>query len=343
MADSENAQEGVTERLDTAILSQISEVIGDAEESPEDQPEAEGQADEELENAEDETDGQEAEDSESDDPDSDERSELEDGQDEELEQAEAGTGDEPEPVSEGVEVEVDGEKYTAESIRGLRDKAKDLQSGFTQKYQQVAEQRKEVEQKSEQAGQILQFLDGQLKAPLAQFEQINWAELQANNPAQYQQLHSQYRNALNGYNQVNQALKAHQDKAQQEAKADFNRRAAEAKATLEDMHQDWSDDLYRDVLKYATENGAPAEEVSQEIRPWVINLALKAMRGDTGKIQAKPVTKSVKKTLKQKASAPVNPKEAKLKTAKREARRGNQKAKDYLFGDFLEQAGVFEE
>lgn len=340
MADSENAREGA-ERLDTAILSQISEVIGEAEESRRDQPEAKGQTDEEFETSEDETDGQEAE-SEEHDSDSDERSELEDGQDSELEQGEAGTGDESESVSESVKIEVDGEEYTTESIRGLRDKAKDLQSGFTQKYQQVAERRKEIEQKSEQVGQQLQFLEQQLKAPLAQFEQVNWQELQANNPAEYQQLQTQYRNALNGYNQVNNALKAFQDKAKQEADADFQRRAGEAATTLKEMHQDWNDDLYRNVLDYAIENGAPAEEIGNEIRPWVINLALKAMRNDRSKIQAKPVTKSVKKTLKQRASAPVNPAEAKMKKAKSAAKRGDQKAKDFLFGKHLEAAGLFE-
>lgn len=339
MADSQNAQEAQTERLDTAILSQISEVIGESEESPRDQPEEKTDA----EFTEEETDGQESEDSEGDDQESDERSELEDGSDQELEQAEADTGDESEQVSESLKVEVDGEEYTVEAIRGLRDKAKDLQSGFTQKYQQVAQQRKEVEQKSEQAGQVLQFLENQLKAPLAQFEQVNWQELQANNPAEYQHLHNQYRNALNGYNQVNNALKTFQDKAKQEADEAFKRKAVEAKATLEDMHQDWNNDLYRDVMKYAVDQGAPEEEITQEIRPWVINLTLKAMRADTGKIQAKPKPKSVKKTLKQRASAPVNPKQAKVKQAKAAAKRGNQKAKDFLFQKHLEEAGLFED
>lgn len=341
MADSTNAREGA-ERLDTAILSQISEVIGEAEESPRDQPEAEGQTDEEFETAEDETDGEEAE-SEEHDSDSDERSELEDGQDSELEQGEAGTGDESEPVSEGLKVEVDGEEYTVEAIRGLRDKAKDLQSGFTQKYQEVARQRKEVEQKSEQAGQVLSFLENQLKAPLAQYDQVNWQELQANNPAEYQKLQAQYRNALNGYNQVNNALKAFQDKAKQEASEAFNRQAAEAKATLEEMHQDWNNDLYRDVMKYAAEQGAPVEEIANEVRPWVINLALKAMRADTGKIRATPKPKSVKKTLKQRASAPVNPEQAKMKKAQAAAKRGNRQAKDFLFSKHLEAAGLFED
>lgn len=328
------------ERLDSAIFNQLSEVIGEAEE-PKGQPEAEGQTDEDYEDIEGETNGEEAE-SEEPDSDSDERSELEDGQDSELEQGEASTGDESEPVSESLKVEVDGEEYTVEAIRGLRDKAKDLQSGFTQKYQEVAKQRKEVEQKSEQAGQVLSFLENQLKAPLAQYEQVNWQELQVNNPAEYQRLQGQYRNALTGYNQVNNALKAFQDKAKQDAAEQFKRQAAEAKATLEEMHQDF-ENLYGDALQYAIDLGAPLEEVENEIRPWVINLAIKAMRSDTGKIQATPKPKSVKKTLKQRASAPVNPEQAKVKKAQAAAKRGNQQAKDFLFGKHLEAAGLFED
>jgi len=342
MPDSQSAQEA-TQRLDAAIFDQISSVIGDSEESATDQPDEKGQADEETETSEDATDGEEAEDSEDDNPDGDERSELGDGEDSELEQAEAGAGDESESVSESVKIEVDGEEYTTESIRGLRDKAKDLQSGLTQKYQHVAEQRKEVEQRNEQAGQILTYLENQLKAPLDQFMQVNWQELQANNPAQYQQLHAQYRNAQLGYNQVNQAMRAFQDKAKQDAEADFKRKAAEARTTLEEMHPDWNNDLYQDTMKYAIEQGVPEEDIQNEIRPWVLSLALKAMRSDKGKIQAVPKPKSVKKTLKQRASSPANPKEVKMKQAKREAQKGNQKAKDFLFNDFLEQAGVFEE
>jgi hypothetical protein len=338
MADSNTA---INDRLDDAIFSQISEVIGASEESPKDQPKSE--TDEEFDTTEDEADGEEAEDSEDDNPDGDERSELGDGSDSELEQAEAGTGDEPEQVSESLSVEVDGEKFTAESIRGLRDKARDLQSGFTQKYQEVAKQRKEVEQHNEQALQTLQFLESRLKAPLAKYEQVNWQELQATNPAQYQQLSAEYRSALQGHQQVSNGLKAYQDKVKQGADEDFKRRAAEAKSILEETNPDWSNDLYRDVMNYATELGAPVEEITSEIRPWVINLALKAMRADKGKIQAVPKTQSVKRTLKQKASAPVNPQHTKIKKAKQAAKRGDQKAKDFLFGNFLTESGLFED
>ncbi|WNZ54792.1 hypothetical protein QT397_18175 [Microbulbifer sp. MKSA007] len=282
MSDSDNS----------AIDEAISGVLGEMEDSQE-QPETETENPEVTETDLDtETEEEaEAEDSEEEQPEADEESE-EDGE-EGTEEAES---------TEEPAFDVDGEKVSLTQVKAWRDAEKNFQAGYTKKYQKLADTQKQADQKYQQLDQGLQFLENQLKGPLAQFDGVNWQELQANDPAKYQQLHGQYKVALQGFQQVEEARKKLKGQAEEQRKADHQRKAKEAVETLQEMHSDWSNELYHSVLKYAVEKGVPQDEIASETRPWVISALLNQMRAEKAQVKPKPKPQTVKRTIKQKAA-----------------------------------------
>lgn len=296
--------------LNAALDNQISEVMGEAEE-PKGQPDAET-TDEEVTQPEPEEET-ESEDSEEEQPEETEETKGDEDEDEESEEEDSESGD-------SITVKLDGEEVSLKQIKEWRDREKNLQAGYTKKYQELAEDRKQVQSSLDESLRFLNFTKAQMDAPLAQFGQVNWAQLQQADPGKYQQLHAQYRQLLQGREQVDKAMKAAQDKAEEQRKAETSRLAREARTTLQDRYPDWSDDLYHKALKYAVDNGAPQEEVSQETRPWVISAIVDQMRAEEARnIQTKPKTNSVKRTIKQKAATkPRTPAQKRADQAKRD-------------------------
>ncbi|WP_444897905.1 hypothetical protein [Microbulbifer sp. SSSA005] len=280
MSDSDNS----------AIDEAISGVLGEMEDSQE-QPETENPEVTETDLDTETEEEAEAEDSEEEQPEADEESE-EDGE-EGTEEAES---------TEEPAFDVDGEKVSLTQVKAWRDAEKNFQAGYTKKYQKLADTQKQADQKYQQLDQGLQFLENQLKGPLAQFDGVNWQELQANDPAKYQQLHGQYKVALQGFQQVEEARKKLKGQAEEQRKADHQRKAKEAVETLQEMHSDWSNELYHSVLKYAVEKGVPQDEIANETRPWVISALLNQMRAEKAQVKPKPKPQTVKRTIKQKAA-----------------------------------------
>ena len=308
----------------TAFDNALSQVMGTVEDSQE-QPET-ATTDEEVTQPEPEETEEEVEVEDSD----EEQPEAEADDEDEAGEVEDEGGSDDDAV-----FEIDGEPLTRKQIRELRDTQKNLQAGYTKKFQKLSETQKQVDQKFEQADATLQFLENQLKGPLQHFEGIDWQSLQANDPAKYQQLHGQYKQALQGFQQVEQSRKQLQDKLTKDREQLQKQKAREAVESLQDMHSDWNNDLYHQVLEYAVESGVPQEEIASETRPWVISALLKQMRSEKAqKVETKPKPQSVKKTIKQKATTKPRSEAQKRadqrKSLEAKARKGDRHAQSQL-------------
>ncbi|QFT55582.1 hypothetical protein [Microbulbifer sp. THAF38] len=233
---------------------------------------------------------------------------LEQDSEEEQDETENETEEEGEDTSDESEstdepsFEVDGEKVSLSQVKAWRDAEKNYQATHSKRQQKLADTQKQADQKYQQLDQGLQFLENQLKGPLAQFDSVNWQELQANDPAKYQELQGQYKVALQGFQQVEEARKKLKGQAEEQRKADHQRKAKEAVETLQEMHSDWSNELYHSVLKYAVEKGVPQDEIANETRPWVISALLNQMKAEQAQVKPKPKPQTVKRTIKQKAA-----------------------------------------
>ncbi|MCO1335189.1 hypothetical protein MO867_12685 [Microbulbifer sp. OS29] len=325
----------MSDSSNNAIDEAISGVLGEMEDS-EEQPETETENPEVTETdldteTEEET---EASDSEEEQPETEEESE--EGSEETTE--EAGSTEES-------AVDVDGEKVSLIQVKAWRDAEKNFQAGYTKKYQKLADTQKQADQKYQQLDQNLQFLENQLKGPLAQFDSVNWQQLQASDPAKYQQLHGQYKVALQGFQQVEEARKKLKEQTEGQRKADHQRKAKEAVEALQGMHSDWSNELYHSVLKYAVEKGVPQEEIASETRPWVISALLNQMKAEKAQVKPKPKPQTLKRTTKQKVALKrVDPKvksKAEMSALRKRALKGDAKAEAFLMDKVLQDAGAY--
>ncbi|MFA0813581.1 hypothetical protein [Microbulbifer epialgicus] len=277
-----------------AIDAALSEVLGESSDSTE-TDESEASTDNST-----ETEAEsEAETTTEADEDSGEQAEGEGDTETETEEGEE-TSDENESTDEPT-FEVDGEQVSLSQVKAWRDTEKNLQDNFSKRQQKLTDTQKQADQKYQQLDQGLQFLESQLKGPLAQFDSVNWQELQANDPAKYQELHGQYKVALQGFQQVEEARKKLKEQAEGQRKADHQRKAKEAVEVLQGMHSDWSNELYHSVLKYAVEKGVPQEEIANETRPWVISALLNQMKAEKAQVKPTPKPQTLKHTIKQKA------------------------------------------
>ncbi|WP_444886709.1 hypothetical protein [Microbulbifer sp. JMSA008] len=325
----------------SAIDAALSEVLGESGDSTE-TAESETSADDSTETT---TEGESETTGEAD------GESLEQGSEREQDETETETGEEGEDTSEESEstdepsLEVDGEKVSLTQVKAWRDAEKNYQATHSKRQQKLADTQKQADQKYQQLDQGLQFLENQLKGPLAQFDSVNWQELQANDPAKYQELQGQYKVALQGFQQVEGARKKLQEQAEEQRKADHQRKAKEAVETLQEMHTDWSNELYHSVLKYAVEKGVPQEEIANETRPWVISALLNQMKAEQTQVKSKPKPQTVKRTIKQKAAPKrTDPKvksKAEMSALRKRALKGDAKAEDFLIDKVLQDAGAY--
>jgi hypothetical protein len=189
---------------------------------------------------------------------------------EELEQ-EAGTeevaeGDETEGQAEGEgedeseEVEFEGKAYKVPKEIKL---ALLRQSDYTQKTQEVAEQRKAVEQLTQVVEQrqrvMLQTFDKavelrEIKNRLSQYEQIDWQSLAATDPTQATQLHIAYQQLQREAQKTNGDLQQVSNQLQQLTETQRQQKLADGTQYLKTHIPDFSEKTAADIASVATKH-----------------------------------------------------------------------------------------
>lgn len=319
---------------DEAILFEAAGIVEDSPEQTEATTELEAETDtEEVEVEETEEDTE----AEAEDESPDDESDNEDAEEE--------TEEESEDDAEDIEFEFEGETFTANRLRDLRDKEKNLTAMITRKAQAYAEKGKELDSKLDSTLEVAELFENQLKAPLAHFEQMDWNSLKVNEPEKYTAYRQQYQQAQAGMDQVQAHIgKLKAAKAEQAAEAQ-KQQASEAWEVLSDRHSDWSSELYQKAMTHAVEKlGFSQEQAHAELNPAVIDLWLTDLRRAEIAHTVKKQPKSVKRTLKAKTSKPVDPKAKKAaesRQLRQKARSGDDNAAKSLIAADMEAMGIF--
>lgn len=222
------------------------------------------------------------------------------------------TGDEPAPEEPDAEEEATTEETEEEAPKAeeletivhngeekqlTKAELKELaQQGFdyTQKTQQLAEQRRYVEQQEQyvrqQAQFAAQFTDqiAQVKAvegQLAQWKQVNWTELAQSDPMQYLSLHHQYTEAKEAYQTQIQQLSQLQQQAQQTAAQQQAQRLQQEAQAMRQAIPEWKDQAranaeMTELRQFLAQAGFGEQEIASVADHRQVTLARKAMLYD---------------------------------------------------------------
>lgn len=193
-------------------------------------------------------------------------SEEGDGDDAEGDDASGeGDGDEVEEI----ELNFGGEKFSVpkgasveEVAPRLSEFAKNLEAGYTKKFQEVSDIRKETEaaqasvkRMQELSGEALsRFADGlSLQREIGELEQINMDQLWQSNPDQARRVTDEIARKRAALQKTVAEVSKAEAEAAETQKADIARRVQEGKAKIERMSPGFEKDL-PDVIAYAAEN-----------------------------------------------------------------------------------------
>lgn len=208
------------------------------------------------------------------------------------------------------EIEVDGKKFelpksAAEKLQAERM----MNADYTQKTQALAEQRRQFEvQSAEQQKQQQEYVQDYAKVvaiddQLAAYNQLDWAELIANDPQQAM-LYQQQQRKLEG--QRAQAVQAVTQKQQQFALNEqqaIAKRVQEASAYVAREIPGWTPERDNQLQAYVKQNGIPEQELMPMVlrHPALLKILHKAELYDrqekkvaakpTPPVQDKPVTR----------------------------------------------------
>lgn len=214
-----------------------------------------------------------------------------DQSDEEVQAGESQQETDP-PVDDSEEIELEGQKLKIpKAIKPLLM----MQRDYTQKTQEVAEQRKAVEAEREavanQAKAEREYIQeiAQVVAidnALKQYEQVNWQQLNAQDPVQAQALFFQFqqlkdaRNAAAGQIQQKELTRKQQEEQQALAKQQESaKRREECYATVAREIKGWGADLAKQLDATASEFGFNSQELGQWTDPRLVKLLHEAHVG----------------------------------------------------------------
>jgi hypothetical protein len=193
----------------------------------------------------------------------------------------------------------------------LRDvlKSYQLEGHLNQGLMKLAEERKAFEGEHVRKSGEIQALVGRVSqaATLAQkilegeFADVNWQELQRNDPAEFQAKYGAYTMRQDGIRQLNQVVQQESEKQQLQQKAEFESYLSEQQKLLDSKLPEWSDKALKDkdvtemVATLSEAYGVTEKEIKSLVDHRQILIARDAMRWQ--KLQkSKPVTVNKVKT-----------------------------------------------
>lgn len=205
---------------------------------------------------------------------------------------------------EAIELEVvvqgNKEKLTVKELREGYMKGKD----YSLKTAELARQREESGEKARQAieserGEYLQQLQA-LQATLMQtvapeLQNVDWNNLAANDAFEYVRLKNRADQIALANAAIQTKIKEVTDKQAADQRVMVQKRAQEARQTLEKDIPGWSDDLYKTLMNAGQEYGFKAEEIGSWLDPRSIKVLHDAyqFRQSKAKLTPPPATKKV--------------------------------------------------
>lgn len=187
------------------------------------------------------------------------------------------------PEEDEAEDEIDGVKLRGKKELLERIKSERLmQSDYTRKTQEVAEQRKAFEAERAQHQQITQsYLRevAQIVATderLSQFQKVDWQALSDSDPVQAQKLYFEFQQLQGTKAQLQNSLMQKQQYDAMQAQQTTAKRLQEARAVVERDIKGWSPELQAKLVEAGKSNGYEAQELQNLTDPRAVKLLHKA-------------------------------------------------------------------
>jgi hypothetical protein len=195
-----------------------------------------------------------------------------------------------------VEIEVDGEKYQVpESLKSHIM----LQADYTRKTQEVAEQRKGLEQGWQQLQQAAELQQAalaeyaqlsNLDSQLQSFQAVDWNSLYDRDPAEFVRLKEARRDLLDQRQNLTVNIQSKQQEQYQQQQQARSKAIEEGVKVLTREIPSWNNDLAKTLNQFATEKlGFTPDEVNTVIDPRMVKLLHKAYLYDKSQSN-KPLT-----------------------------------------------------
>ena len=212
----------------------------------------------------------------------------------------AAPAEEAAPVEETFEVEVDGEKF---ALPKKLEKAVMQERDYTQKAQQVADQRRLVEHQIAQAkvwqaerefAQTIateQSTLSQLDAALKQYADLKWSEMTTDEIVRYRMQMDSLKEQRATIEKQIDGKKAEFSQARQQHVSQLIKQGQEY---LQKAIPGWNETVAKEVVSYAVKDGYSQEEISSIIDPRNVMTLYKAMQYDKLQSKAKPAVAQAK-------------------------------------------------
>lgn len=224
--------------------------------------------------------------------------EDEDESDEEAEDAEEAEESEDEEVEDDGE-EVDFESYEvtlpsgetvvlSEAIKGYKD-AQALEAERAE-FESI---REKFAAQSQGVTKYLELAKLEADRVIEDYEDFDWAAYKKDDPVGY----VENREFLDRYKQrrdeITAAMNEVQAERERKEQEEFQEKAREAGVVLARDIPGWNNDLYQQLMMFAVENGADANEIAQTVDPTIFKVLYKAMQYEKGKQVVKAKVKKV--------------------------------------------------
>lgn len=204
------------------------------------------------------------------------------GQDGQTEQSE-GERDQETDQQEGnrrevEEVEFEGQKY--EVPRELKE-ALLRQSDYTRKTQEVADQRKALEQHQQQFQQAVELQNqniqgyaqlAALQTQLDQYKDVDWTAYNQSEPQEAQQAFFQYTQLKDATQTLGQQLQQQETQALHQQRDAYTQRLEQGKAELARDIKGWNDELAGKIVDHGKTYGLTDSELSNVVDPRMVKI-----------------------------------------------------------------------
>lgn len=229
-------------------------------------------------------------------PDEDEDEDAEESEEEGEESEEEGTEEEG---GESDEEEVDFESYEVTLPNGETVVLSEMVKGYKAAADLEAERaelstlQEQFTQQSAGVGKYLELARLEADRVIEDYSDFDWAAYKKDDPVGY----VENREFLDRYKarrvEIIDAMQELEDKKAAEEASAFQAKAKEAGVVLARDIPGWNNDMYQQLMMYAVENGADAEDVANSIDPVMFKILHKAMQYEKGKQTVKAKVKKV--------------------------------------------------
>lgn len=246
---------------------------------------------------------EEIEDEEVDDLPPEDEDEVEESDEEESDEEEAEESEEDEEgeatVTDEDGEEVDFETYEVTLPNGETIVLSDAIKGYKDSQALAAERegftklQEDFRAQSEHVGRYLELARLEADRVIEDYEDFDWAAYKQDDPVGY----VENREFLDRYKarrqEIINAMDELETKKAAEEQAAFQEKAKEAGAILARDIPGWNNDLYQQLMMFAVENGANAEDIANSVDPAMFKLLYKAMQFEKGKQVVKAKVKKI--------------------------------------------------